>query len=52
MMNATLQDIFIDSGASYYIKAWDMYDLWGDRMSNATTQAIMERDEYNYEYVE
>ena len=43
MMNAVLQDIFIDSGASYYTKAWDVDDLWGNRMSNATTQAIMNR---------
>jgi hypothetical protein len=35
MMNATLQDVFIDSGASYYTKVWDVY--------NATTQAIMNR---------
>ncbi len=41
MMNATLQDIFIDGGSSYYTKAWDVYDLWGNRMSNATAQAIM-----------
>lgn len=43
MMNATLQDIFIDSGASYYTKAWDVYDLWGNRTNNATAQAIMNR---------
>jgi hypothetical protein len=40
-MNATFQDILIDSSTSYYTKAWDVYDLWGNRMSNATAQAIM-----------
>jgi len=30
----------------------DVYDLWGIRMSNATAQAIMNGDEYDYEYVE
>jgi len=41
MMNATLADIFIDGGSAYSSKAWDVYDLWANRMSNATAQAIM-----------
>jgi alpha-galactosidase len=40
-MNATLQDIFIDGGSQYYSQAWDVYDLWANRMSNATAQALM-----------
>jgi len=41
MMNATLEDIFIDGGSQYYNQAWDVYDLWANRMSNATAQALM-----------
>ena len=41
MMNATLEDIFADAGSKSYSKAWDVYDLWANRMSNATAQAII-----------
>jgi alpha-galactosidase len=41
MMNATLEDIFIDGGSTYYSQAWDVYDLWANRMSNATAQALI-----------
>ena len=40
-MNATLQDIFIDGGTQYYSQAWDVYDLWATRMSNASAQALI-----------
>lgn len=41
MMNATLEDIFMDGGSQYYDQSWDVYDLWANRMSNASVQAIM-----------
>jgi len=41
MMNATLQDTFIDSGASSYTKAWNVYNLRGNRISNAIARAIV-----------
>lgn len=41
MMNASLEDIFIDGGKTYYNQAWDVYDLWANRISNATAQAIL-----------
>lgn len=43
MMNATLEDIFLDGGKqSYYNnQAWDVNDLWGNRMSNTTAQALI-----------
>jgi len=40
-MNATLQDIFIDAGAPASSQAWDVYDLWANRMSNASAQALI-----------
>ena len=40
-MNATLKDIFIDGASQYYNQAWDVYDLWANRMINATAQALM-----------
>jgi alpha-galactosidase len=45
-MNATLTDIFWANGpkgtASQVRSAWDVYDLWGGRMSNATAQGIIQ----------
>ena len=44
MMNATLADIFIDNGGAKSTQAqsaWDMYDLWGNRMPNATADMIL-----------
>ena len=49
MMNATLADIFYDKAstatsngvATEVLQAWDVYDLWANRMSNATAQAII-----------
>ena len=42
MMNATLDDVFIDSGGSASAsQSYDVYNLWGNRMSNATAMAIM-----------
>lgn len=48
MMNATLTDIFFDqsssgsSGPSPLLKqTWDVYDLWANRMDNATANAIL-----------
>lgn len=44
-MNATLEDIFWQSGvagtASQVQQAWDVYDLWANRMDNATANAII-----------
>ncbi|KAK3061055.1 hypothetical protein LTS18_007123 [Coniosporium uncinatum] len=45
MMNATLQDIFIDEGgvqSEQYMSNWDLYDLWGNRMPEAMAQGIVE----------
>lgn len=44
-MNATLTDIFWGDGpegtASQVQSSWDVYDLWADRMSNQTANAII-----------
>ncbi|GAB7352312.1 hypothetical protein MBLNU459_g2763t1 [Dothideomycetes sp. NU459] len=44
-MNATLADIFIDNGGAKSVQAqseWDLYDLWANRMPNATASAILD----------
>lgn len=44
-MNATLADIFVDNGGALSMQAqssWDVYDLWGSRMPNATANAILD----------
>ncbi|KAI5121708.1 hypothetical protein M0805_002101 [Coniferiporia weirii] len=45
-MNATLVDIFWNSGpggtAPQVSQTWDVYDLWGNRMDNATAEQIIE----------
>ena len=48
IMNATLTDVFFDqssggsSGPSPLLKqTWDVYDLWGNRMDNATANSIL-----------
>ncbi|KAL1297439.1 hypothetical protein AAFC00_004969 [Neodothiora populina] len=44
-MNATLADIFVDSGGaeSDEVKqSWDVYDLWANRMPNSTANMILE----------
>jgi len=47
-MTATMNDIFIDlvtTGSSkpvaQLMETWDVYDLWANRMSNTTAQAII-----------
>lgn len=44
-MNATLEEIFWENGGSGtapQVKGtWDVYDLWADRMSNATATGII-----------
>ena len=44
-MNATLEEIFWENGGSGTAKqtkeAWDIYDLWGHRMSNETAMGII-----------
>lgn len=44
-MSASLEDIFWESGvagtASQAQQAWDVYDLWANRMDNATATAII-----------
>lgn len=43
-MNTTLADIFVDNGGSRSPQAqmsWDMFDLWGNRMPNATAEAVL-----------
>lgn len=47
-MNATIDDIFLDQRTAGAYKAppelsetWDVYDLWGNRMSNEDAQAIL-----------
>ena len=47
-MNATLQDIFLDSSTTsasgpspMIMQAWDVYDLWANRMDNSTAMAII-----------
>ena len=43
--NATLEDIFWDNGpggvAGQVKQAWDVYDLWANRMDNATANEII-----------
>ncbi|KAF1983965.1 glycoside hydrolase family 27 protein [Aulographum hederae CBS 113979] len=44
MMNATLADIFVDSGAEHSELAqqsWDLYDLWGNRMPEEIAAGII-----------
>lgn len=47
-MNATLTEIFWMDGASgtasQVQSSWDVYDLWADRMSNSTADAIIQGD--------
>lgn len=43
-MNATLADIFEDNGGAQAPEAqesWDLYDLWANRMPNATANMIL-----------
>jgi alpha-galactosidase len=43
-MNATLADIWLDAGGSTAKQArmgYDVYDLWGHRMDNATASAVL-----------
>lgn len=40
VMNATLEDIFIDDKDAKK-QSWDMYDLWANRMPDATASAII-----------
>lgn len=43
-MNATLGDIFHDSGSTrspYAMETWDVYDLWANRMDDATASSII-----------
>ncbi|EHK97092.1 putative Alpha-galactosidase [Glarea lozoyensis 74030] len=46
VMNATLEDIFVDSGprghAPQVDMSWEVRDLWAGRMSNETAQAIID----------
>lgn len=46
VLNATLADIFVDSGPRGTAKqanmAWEVRDLWADRMSNETAKAIID----------
>ncbi|KAF2153881.1 glycoside hydrolase family 27 protein [Myriangium duriaei CBS 260.36] len=44
MMNATLADVFVDSGGAKSPGAaltYDLFDLWGNRMDNATAASIL-----------
>ncbi|CAI4533609.1 CQS_1a_G0026880.mRNA.1.CDS.1 [Saccharomyces cerevisiae] len=45
-MNATLEDIFFDSyqGSEELSTSWDIYDLWANRIDNATASAILENN--------
>ena len=46
-INATLTDIFVDNGGAMSTEAqmsWDMYDLWANRMPNATANMILENN--------
>ena len=43
-MNATLGDIFFDSGSTrspQAMETWDVYDLWANRMDDATASSII-----------
>jgi alpha-galactosidase len=46
VMNATLEDIFVDSGprghAPQVDMSWEVRDLWAGRMTNETAQAIID----------
>ena len=48
MMNASLREIFFDESststsgpAPQMMQSWDVYDLWANRMDNATANAII-----------
>ena len=44
MMNATLAEIFYDDGgddSKEAMMSYDLFDLWGNRMSNDTAEAIL-----------
>lgn len=46
-MNATLADVFVDSGGALSTEAkssWDLYDLWANRMPNATANMILQQN--------
>lgn len=46
-MNATLTDVFVDQGGALSAEAksgWDLYDLWANRMPNATAAYIVENN--------
>ncbi|KAI9802714.1 MAG: hypothetical protein M1825_002736 [Sarcosagium campestre] len=49
-MNATLSDVFWDEGpegtAKEASQTWDVYDLWGSRMSDETANAILENSSH------
>ena len=50
IMNATLADIFVDNGGAKSTQAqltYDMYDLWANRMPNATASEIIETNSTN-----
>jgi len=43
-MNATLAEIFTDAGGARSVQAkqaWEMYDLWANRMPDSTAKAIL-----------
>ena len=44
MMNASLGDIFFDSGAlrsPQAMEMWDIYDLWANRMDDDTAASVL-----------
>lgn len=43
MLNATLAEVFVNTGvgSGYAKQSWDVYDLWANRMPNATAQMIL-----------
>jgi alpha-galactosidase len=44
LLNATLADVFLDDGGAISAQArsdWDIYDLWANRMPNATATQIL-----------
>lgn len=46
-MNATLVDVFGDNGGARSVEAqqtWDMYDLWANRMPNATAAMVLDNN--------
>jgi len=43
-MNATLADVFVDNGGAISTSvqtSWDVYDLWANRMPNATAAGVL-----------